>query len=175
MSPPQEREGRPSDRAAIPTASSPHQANHHGTVNGRQGVSIALVPADTDPDELEVLAGVAAWARPFLRGDAPVFGSPEWLVLPVEDHRRDAAVVRAALAWWRVGEPLEDVEARAAAALDVASSHDIAGAVRWGDLAYRPTHAELARRRDWSARRDRPDYPGGAVPTWNPVEKGVPA
>jgi hypothetical protein len=110
-----------------------------------------MTGAAEGPDALEVLAGVAAWARPFLRGDAPVFGSPEWLALPLDDPRRAASVVRAALSWWRAGEPLDDLEQRAHTAAMVEASHAIAGALRWSDLAYRPTVAELQRHRAGSA------------------------
>ena len=113
-----------------------------------------------DYSELDVLAEVADRTAPFLAGDAPVFGSPEWLALESGDPQVTRAVVRAALAWWRMGEPIEDLEERARAALDVESSHAIAGALDWAELSRRPSSEELRRRRDWHVRRDRPDYPG---------------
>ncbi len=129
--------------------------------------------AAEDVDELDVVAGVAVWARPFLAVvDVPPFGTADWLALSVTDQRRPAAVVRDALSWWRVGEPLDDLEQRAQAALDVESSHAVAGALRWSGVAYRPMRAELAGRRDWHARRDRPDHLGGPVPAWGPNARG---
>lgn len=137
MTAPDGRRGAP-DQEDAPVDCHPHQ------VGGTQSTAY-------EPDVLEVLAGVACWARPFLVGEAPSFGSAEWLALDPADRRFAAAVVRAALAWWRCGEPIEDVEERARVAQDVASSHAIAGALDWRDLAHRPTAAELARRRAWTA------------------------
>lgn len=113
-----------------------------------------------EPDLLDVLAGVADWARPFLSGDAPPFGTPEWLALPLDDPRRACAVVRAALSWWRATEPHDEVSARERAAAQVASSHAISAAEHWAQWAYAPTVAELRRSRDWHAQRDTADHPG---------------
>ncbi len=121
---------------------------------------------DIDPDALEVMAGVAGWAAPFLKGDdVPVFGSPEWLALDPCDERRASAVVRAALAWWRMGEPTEDVEARAEQAAQAQARCAISEAEPWKDLAYAPTQAELRRRRVQST-EGRNDHAGGPVEPW---------
>lgn len=109
--------------------------------------------------ETDTLAAVLTWARPFLVGDAPAFGSPEWVALAPEDPRVAASVVRAALGWYRAGEPLDALEqAEAAQALKAA----VAAAGPYGST---PTHAELTRRRALPAQRDQ-DHPGGAVASW---------
>ena len=125
---------------------------------------------DLDPDgELDVLAEVARRTMPYLEGDAPVFGSPEWLALEAGDPRVTQAVVRAALAWWRMAEPLEDLEARAAAAEDKASAVAISTAIRDSRRSgvYYATYAELVRRRTSPTTRDG-DFPGGRVNAWGP-------
>jgi hypothetical protein len=82
------------------------------------------VPA-ADPEVDEDTLAVLAWQDPHLHGEAPVFGSPEWAGLEEADPRREAATVRAASAWWRLGEPLEVLQERTEAAEDRASSIEI--------------------------------------------------
>jgi hypothetical protein len=123
-----------------------------------------------EPDELVALVEVLGWAMPAVRSQPAVFGSPDWLALPADDPERWAAAVVAALVWWRGGTPIEDVEARVRAVEDRMSSLAIASS---GPRRIRqPTHAELARRRDWHARRDRPDHRRGPVASWGPQTEG---
>lgn len=127
-------------------------------------------------DELEVLASVAAWAQPFLVGDVPIFGTPEWLALPLDEPGRTAAVVRAALAHWRMGESVEELEARVEAAELKLSSLGISAAEDWSALAYRPSAAELARRRDWHARAHATGTSTvDALPSFSPEPRDVAA
>lgn len=164
---PESRGRRPAGGCeAPPNTSTHHQVSRHtkGTAPVR---SNALL--DDERDELEVLAAVAAWSQPFLRGDAPIFGSPEWLDLDAADHRRTAAVVRAALAWWRCGDPIDEDQAR----LDLAglrqASWAVSGRLGASDGVYRPTMAELQRRRRQLLEPRPKDHPGGPVPLWGPV------
>lgn len=109
----------------------------------------AAFPRADEPDIwLRVLEEMRELVDAFVADDdTPLFGSPAWLDLPDDDERRATAIMRAALAWWRVGEPAEDLLERAAAAADVATSHDICAAMRRAGLigtdGYRPSMAEL--------------------------------
>lgn len=116
--------------------------------------------ANTDEaDELDVLADVARWSGRSLEGDAPHFGTLEWASLDDNDPRRDKAAVRYALAHWRMGAPVEELEARVEAAELKLSSLGISAAEDWTGLSYRPSAAELARRRDWNVRAAREARP----------------
>lgn len=82
------------------------------------------VPAD-DPELPDHALGVLEWQDPYMQGEAPQIGTPEWAELAADDPRRDASRVRAAAAWWRLGETPEVLEARTQAAEDRASSIEI--------------------------------------------------
>jgi hypothetical protein len=127
------------------------------------------VSSDVTPEALEdtqTLFAVARWARPFLaEDDVPAFGSPEWVALGPHDPRFAAAVVRAALAWWRAGEPLEVLETAYAAegmkrALAEAGPYNRDSLVK-----VMKTFAELDQDRHLPARRPT-DHPGGPVAAW---------
>lgn len=157
-------ERRPAGGHGTPSPTSHRQAasHHDSSVPARHCVL-------DERDELAILAAVGAWSRPFLRGDAPVFASPEWLAMDPADPRRAAAVVRAALAWWRCGDPIDEDQAR----LDLAglrqASWAVSGRLGASDGVYRPTMAELQRRRRQLLEPRPKDHPGGPVPLWGPV------
>lgn len=50
---------------------------------------------------------VESYLLPLIDGvpDIPILGSPEWDALHRDDPRKIASIARAALAWWRDGQP----------------------------------------------------------------------
>lgn len=162
MSPP-EHERRPAGNEAPSHVLTHQESRPDGSAPARHCVL-------DEPDDLEVMAAVGAWARPFLRGDAPVFASPEWLAMDPADPRRAAAVVRAALTWWRCGDPLDENQARMDLAAVRQASWEISGRLGSSDGVYRPTMAELQRRRRHLLEPRPNDHPGGPVSLWGPVE-----
>lgn len=67
----------------------------------------AVVGDDADDDTVMAVLG---WAQPHLAGDAPIYGTPEWL--DAEPEVRQAASARAALDVWSLGENLDELEER---------------------------------------------------------------
>jgi hypothetical protein len=121
-------------------------------------------PAAAAPGYGEAADAVRVWAvavvrRAETRGWLPRYGSPEWVVLPVGDPRRLAAMVLAAECWRDHCSPAR-VAADLAAELEyldwsvrvrlAEASHDISGAADWRALTAEPSYAELQRRR-WLA------------------------
>lgn len=127
------------------------------------------VSTDVTPGALEdtaTLTAVAGWAAPFLADeDVPVFGSPEWVALEDTDPRRASAVVRAALGWWRAGEPLEALQAAALAEAGKAALASSGPYTRDTLVREMRTFAELDRDRHLPERRP-DDHPGGPVAAW---------
>lgn len=53
------------------------------------------------PDELEVAQALYHYITPAMKlADVPRFGTAEWVSLDEDDPRRQAAVIRAAMAHW---------------------------------------------------------------------------
>lgn len=126
------------------------------------------ISTDVTPEALEdtdTLVAVAEWAHPFLDEDVPEFGSPEWLALGPRDPRFASAVVRAALAWWRAGEPLEAVEEAARVAAAKAALAESGPYNRDTLVRELKTFAELDRDRHLPERRPE-DHPGGPARPW---------
>jgi hypothetical protein len=107
---------------------------------------------DPDPDLLKMILEDIG---DDLLVDSPEFASWDYLNLPVDDPRRRAALVRAALGWWTAvafgtGIPCEVIDREinrrmSEAAFVVSAAHD------WRKQASQPTRDQLDRRRYWWA------------------------
>jgi len=107
-----------------------------------------MIPILVDPAERLIAAHAAA--SPFIAaarekyGEGPPMTVDEWVHAPVDVQL--ASLLTLALAWL-VTDPVGTHRAAMSAA-----SSDVAGAYDWTRQAGEPSHAELARRRDWNRR-----------------------
>lgn len=114
------------------------------------------------PGEHETLVAAHEAAHPLVvaaraLGGLPQPGTLEFIEADVARRQAVLAVLGQA---YLVAEP----EQRISRAL-VQASHDVAA----GGISPGEPHKAIAQRRDWSARRDGPDYPGGPVELWGPI------